>query len=300
MRTVLVLSWVLAAVLGLVAGYIIGLQNGRAAVPELSEKLPAHKETASSSLGTPVAPAPDPNKVEPTPEETQSVETQPGEKPANEVPLKVIAAPEAALKAFLSAPDWHARLNLVLNPEAAARAMESHYATFPDGPVAALGVEVHEAHEVEDGETHFYTYLVKTADQPEGIPAAVVKTEGGWKVDWATFVEFQNQHFSRFAGGEGGDEGSFHLLVRVTHYFGKSFPEIEGFTAFRVDPPMPERSRYAFVKTDSKSHGMLNQATGWGKPCFPVLQLKRHPAPEGGNWLEITEVLAPNWWPVKG
>ena len=69
------------------------------------------------------------------------------------------------------------------------------------------------------------------------------------------------------------------------------------FTAFRLDPPMEGRDRYGFVPTDSELHRLLAAAAEPGHPAFAVLELKRHPAEGGKNWLEITAIVAPNWWP---
>ena len=218
------------------------------------------------------------------------------ERPSDEkeLPLKIMAAPEAALKAFLSAPDWQARVKHVMRPDETVVVMESYYTEIQDGPVAVRSIKPHGSHGDEDGETDFYTYLVTTDQHPEGFPVAVFQTEEGWKVDWGSFVELNDDHFNRFAGGQGGDTGAFHLLVRVTHF---ASPAIEGFTAFRVEPPLANRDRYAFARTGSDLHKMLAASSEPGRPAFPVLQLKRHPAEGGKNWLEITAILAPNWWP---
>jgi hypothetical protein len=160
--------------------------------------------------------------------------------------------------------------------------------------VKVLSLKLNASHGGEGGEPLFYTYEVATEAHPEGFPVAVVRTEQGWKVDWRSFVEFQDDHFSRFAGGQGGDTGKFRLLVRVTNF---ATPKIEGFTGFRIDPPMAGRDRYGFVATDSELHRILAAAAEPGHPAFAVLELKRHPAEGGKNWLEITAIVEPNWWP---
>jgi hypothetical protein len=172
--------------------------------------------------------------------------------------------------------------------------MESYYSEIPDGPVKTLSVKLSGSHGGDGEEALFYSYLVSTEAHPEGFPVAVVRTAQGWKVDWRGFVEFQDDHFSRFAGGQGGETGKFHLLVRVTNF---ATPKIEGFSAFRLDPPMEGRDRYGFVPRDSELHRLLAAAVEPGHPAFAVLELKRHPAEGGKNWLEITAIVAPNWWP---
>ncbi|WP_367871450.1 hypothetical protein [Luteolibacter sp. Populi] len=282
------MSIALAATTGLIIGYLIGCTKAQT----------AKEPIAKAKTHPPSQPAP--KLVEPVPElpappdpELAAAPDKPDE-PADEgPPLKILAAPEAALKAFLLAPDWHARLKHVANPEEMAEVMKGYYAEEHDGPINPLSVAVQESRDDSAGVPDFYIYLVTTGQAPEGFPVAVMNREGGWKVDWGSFVEFHDDHFSRFAGGQAGDKGAFHLLVRITNFA----PKREGFTAFRLDPPLPDRDRYGFVPTGSELHEMLKKSTDWGKPGHAVLRLMRHPGEDGKNWLEITELLATEWWP---
>ncbi|MEK7949448.1 hypothetical protein [Luteolibacter soli] len=304
---------VLAAAAGFIAGYSLASKD----VPLFS-----------SSVHPPTAPAsplpPSPAKADPTPEQEPPVVSQPPQQspatppaPAEPLPqvppqpaepdpaepepppLKVIAAPEAALKAFLSAPDWPSRAKHVLHPERVTKKMEAYYAAMPDGPTNPLSLVVDASHDDPEKGADLFTYLIGTETFPKGFPVAIAKTPEGWRVDWETFVEFRDDHFRRFATGEGSDAGSFHLLVRNTHYFDPPFPGSTKLTAFRVDPPLPERDQYAFVPTGSDLHKTLAAATEWGRPCAPVLQLARKKHPDGKTHLEITAILAPNWRPQE-
>jgi hypothetical protein len=287
-----VLSVLLAALSGLAGGYLLGWFAGRheaegprqarpqAGTPA-AEKAPDIKPATGEGekvAGTAIKPAP-PSRA-----------SNGGDKP----PIKVIAAPEAALKAFLSAPSWEERAKHSLLSENTADQMRSYYSQMPDGAVKALRVKLNDSHGKDGEEPVFYSYLVSTEAHQEGYPVAVVRTTEGWKIDWGSFVEFEDDHFSRFAGGQGGDTGKFHLLVRMTNF---ATPRIEGYSAFRIDPPMPGRDRYAFVPTDSELERILRAAATPGHPASAVLELKRHPTEGGKNWLEITAIVAPNWWP---
>jgi hypothetical protein len=211
--------------------------------------------------------------------------------------MENIADHEAALLAFLAAPDWRARARHVLHPETTRPKMEAYHATFPDQATIPLSRRVDASHDDPEQGEKLVSYLVATAEIPDGFPVAVVFVDGGWKVDWESFVEFRDDHFGRFAAGEGGDSGAFHLLVRNTHYFGPPFEGSDRLTAFRVDPPLPDRNRYAFVPTGSELHKTLASSTEWGRPCAPVLQLVRKRHADGSSHLEITAILAPNWRP---
>jgi hypothetical protein len=211
--------------------------------------------------------------------------------------IPVLDAPEAALKAFLSAPDRATRAKHVLFPETVLAKMDAYHASAPDQATVPLSLRRNDSNDsLESGEP-LVTYLVATREIPDGFPVALVQTADGWKVDWESFVEFRDDHFGRFAQGQGGDAGAFHLLVRNTHYFGPPFKGSDRLTAFRVDPPLPDRNQYAFVATGSELHKTLARSTEWGRPCAPVLQLVRKTHEDGTTHLEITGIQSPDWRP---
>ncbi|MCW1926370.1 hypothetical protein OKA05_27715 [Luteolibacter arcticus] len=298
----------LAALAGFVAGYGFGSKSilpdpsSPALPPTAPQPTPPTKvepisdPPAESTLPEPPpTPSPVPAQPEP-PVESDPTESQPQPEPS---PIKVIAAPEAALKAFLSAPDWRSRAKHTLHGDRLLKKMEAYHTDTPDGPTKTLSLTVDASHDDPEKGTNLFTYRVGTETHPKGFPVAILQTPDGWKVDWETFVEFRDDHFRRFATGEGSDIGAFHLVVRNTHYFGAPFSGIDKLTAFRVDPPLLERDQYAFVPTGSELHKTLAAATEWGHPCPAVLQLARKKQPDGKTHLEITSILAPNWRPQQ-
>jgi hypothetical protein len=285
------LSILLAALSGLIGGYLLGWFVGRqeAGDPTSTPGTLTLPEAKKSPDVPPASP-----EAENSSEAVPKPEPQPPPGNNAEAPIKIIAAPEAALKAFLSAPTWQERTKHSLLSESTANQMKSYYSQMPDGAVKVMRIKLNDSHGEEGEEPTFYSYLVSTETHAEGFPVAVVRTQEGWRVDWGSFVEFEDDHFSRFAGGRGGDTGKFHLLVRMTNF---AAPAIKGYSGFRIDPPMPGRDRYAFVPTDSDLERILRAAATPGHPASAVLELKRHSVEGGKNWLEITSIVAPNWWP---
>jgi hypothetical protein len=298
---------------GLVAGYLFGLLGPRPtfAAPWTRDSAPT-PPTAAESPSTPspeaprtlpeapLEPKPEPQpEPQPEPVPPTAEPTPPADPPAtpDDGALKIIPAPEAALKAFLTAPDWKSRALHVLHPETTVDKMESYHATTPDGPTPILSLHADATDDGRKEGRRLLSYLIATEAQPAGFPVAVVETPDGWKIDWETFVEFRDDHFGRFAAGQGGETGAFHVLVRNTHYFGEPFPGSDQLTAFRLDPPLPDRNHYAFVPTGSELHKTLAGATEWGRPCSPVLQLARKSHGDSKFHLEIEAILAPNWRP---
>ena len=220
---------------------------------------------------------------------------EPDEPDTNEPNPSAESAATDALKAFLKAPDWAARIPYILHGEQKRQQIEAYYLASPDEATVALSIEQSDVH--DDGKNQIVRYQVATAAVPDGFPVSVFNTKEGWKVDWDSFVEFRDDHFQRFANGEGPDSGSFRLFVRNTHYFGEAFRGSDELTAFRVDPPLPERNHYAFVRTGSEIHKRLAASIEWGKPCVPTLEIFRRVHEDGTSHLEITAIDAPNWLP---
>lgn len=312
-RTVWILSCAVAALAGLVTGYLLGLRGPRPPAAENQQQKVQPQQVPATPPNRLEAPTPEPQPAEPepdTPPVAPPPVTPPPVEPAlppdqsatpspaeEEVPLKVIPAPEAALKAFLAAPDWKSRALHVLQPAETAPKMEAYHASTPDGPTAYTSLRADASHDDGEKNARLLTYLIVTEALPDGFPVALVETPEGWKIDWETFVEFRDDHFGRFAAGQGGETGAFHVLVRNTHYFGEAFAGSDQLTAFRLDPPLPDRNHYAFVPTGSELHKTLAGVTEWGRPFAPVLQLVRKQHGDRKFHLEIEAILAPNWRP---
>ena len=355
-RGVLVLSCLVAALGGLLAGYLLGLKSPRPAfleawvgsdpsIPAASPPLtPAPEPPPGEPESTPAKPEPQPAQPQPTPPQptppqptppqptppqpapqpTPQATPQPAPQPAPQATPQPapqaaptpppapaappatpesasapapLPAPEAALRAFLVAPDWKSRARHVLRPAETTPKLEAYHATAPDGPTAFVSLRADASRGGGEKDARLLSYLVATAQNPDGYPVALIETAEGWKVDWETFIEFRDDHFGRFAAGQGSESGAFHVLVRNTHYFGEPFPGSDRLTAFRLDPPLPDRNHYAFVATGSDLHKALAGATEWGRPCAPVLQLARKPHGDSKFHLEIEAILAPNWRP---
>ena len=274
----------LTAAVCLLAGYLIGVRSR----PELPTVKPPVKIPAAHRE----APAPEPDG-----DETNVPPSQP-EAPEPE-PLKASVAAEAALKAFLDAPDWATRASHVLSPETVRSAMEVYSHTMPDGPTPYESITVQNSYtDRSTGNALFIFELVTTA-HPTGIPVAVVEADGSWQVDWQTFIEFHDNHFDSFANGPIGESGRFHLIVSTPPTERAANTENEHFSSFLLDPPMPDRQRLAYVRKPSAIHATLKAATADGTVFTPVLELTKIETPSGKTYLEITGVVAEDWLPNR-
>ena len=258
--------------------------------------------TAPEPVSKPMArPAPMPasspeEKPEPPAVEKTATPAEPAS-PQSAKPL--LSGPEDALKAFLAAPDWKARAAHVLNPDKTLPLMEAYHKTWPDVPTRVTSMKVEHSEADPATGRMIFIYQITTDEAPGGFPVALRETPDGWRVDWASFVEFRDNLFQRLAEGPVGQSGVFHLVVRNTHYFGEPFAGSEGFTVYRLDPPMPDREQYGFARSGGEVQRALAENTGWGRPFTPVLEIAKRKAADGREFLEILRVAATDWRPAE-
>ncbi len=282
-RTILLLSILLTAVLCLVAGYLIGARSHQPA-PSL-----APARTLPPPPVVPVVETPAP-KVEPTPEPPPPPKETP-------TPVKASAAAEAALKAFLDAPDWSSRAAHVLAPETTRAAMEANSRMVPDGPTPYQSISIQNSYTDKTTGNTLFIYQVVTTTHPTGIPVAVVETDNGWQVDWQTFVEFRDNQFQDFADGPVDETRRFHLIVSAPPAPRAANTENEHFSSFLLDPPFPGHQQIAYVRKTSEIHATLMAATENGAIFTPVLEVVKRKTPDDKSYLEITNIIAHDWLP---
>lgn len=282
----------IASTLSLIAGYFIGSRTQAPLsppplaitppAPQIPDKSPAPEPTATP----PTEPAPAPAPVE----EPQAPEPPPA-------PVRASAAAEAALKAFLDAPDWSTRAAHTLAAEKYRAAMEDYSHKVPDGPTPCRSISIQNSYTDRKTGNTLFIFQVVTDSHPQGFPVAVVETSSGWLVDWQAFIEFRDDLFLSFADGPPGQTGRFHLIVTTPPASENPKPENEHFTSFLLDPPMPGRQRLAYARKTAPIHATLTAATANATAFTPVLEVAKKQAPDGKTYLEITAIHANDWLP---
>lgn len=257
----------------------------------------------------PVAPpkqSPGPSQVEAPPQPAPPVKPpQPVPQPGPTTPPQPVKLDfDGTLKAFLEAPDWKTRSQYVIIPEQVRDLMEARAKESGDGPIAVTSVAV--AFIDKDGN---HIYSVCTKSMPEGIPASVLATDEGPKVDWEAFAAFHDDDFRKFYQGPVGSSGIFYVFLRPEPP--ATGEEESYFMRFRISVPMPNREQVAWVAKKSTvapvlkrilaGEGTLNQEqvkeqlSRKGIPM--VLGLEKKANGTGKDFLEITEFKALGWGP---
>lgn len=312
-RAILILSIFLTAVTCLAAGYLLGLRSDWIVantpapvfpnIPPNPQTQPA-EPTPAEPQAPPATPAPAASAPPgETPPDSAPAEPEPIAPPAQPAPdpppAKASDAAAAALKAFLTAPDWATRSAHVLDPESVRPEMETHARLNQDGPIEHTAISLANSHtDTESGETLF-VFQVTTAKHPSGIPAAVAESPNGWLVDWSAFIEFHDDRFLAFADGPVGKTASFHLLVSAPPPDRAANTDNEHFASFLLDPPLPNRQRLAYVRKSLPDYHILAQATADRKIFTPVLTLSKRSTPDGKSYLEIDRINANDWLPAS-
>lgn len=290
---VFVLSLLLTAVVCLVVGYFVGLRSNwlvaNTPFPKLEIPQPDPEPPTKTVLVKPPAsdlPTTSPPPPPPAPEIPPAAEN-----------IKASAMAEAALKAFLEAPDWTTRNAHVLLAEKMRAAMQAYSLESNDGPTPYESISVENSYTDKDSGSTLFIFKVTTKQHPQGFPVAVAETSSGWQVDWESFIEFRDDLFKSFVEGPAGKTGRFHLIVTAPPQARAANTENEHFSSFLLDPPLPGRQRMAYVKKTSEIHDRLKQMTSNGI-FTPVLEVAKRTTPDGKSYLEITRIIAEDWLPV--
>ena len=291
----LVVCCLLTAAVALALGFAAGVRSVPKPVPALKIPAPAPLSIVEPP---PVAapPLPEPTPIPVTPIiKPPTVPAAPAEKKPEITPVS--AAAEAALRAFLEAPDWASRSAHVLFPEKVRSAMKAYSHEFPDGPTPFKSIAVKQTQIDEGSGNTLFIFFVSTDEFPSGIPVAVQETASGWLVDWRAFVEFRDQLFQKFTEGPGDKNDRFHLIVSPPPPERTASKENDHFVSFLLNAPLNQTPHLAFVKKSSKTFATFQQATASGGFFTPVLEVAKRKAPDGKTYLEVIKVIATDWIP---
>jgi hypothetical protein len=209
-------------------------------------------------------------------------------------PTPVLAAAKSTLVEFLAATDWKSRGKHVLFPETMLPRMERYHEKHPDAPtvVTRLGIEHCEASATTN--LMLVVFRVHTAAHPTGFPVAVSETTEGWKVDWQSFAEFNDELFIEFVTGKAAETGAFHLVIQPS----TEPTETDNRITYILSDPVKSREFLATVGKGTETAKSLAEITKDGMIATPVVELSRRARVDGTFDLEIIGVPATNWLPV--
>jgi hypothetical protein len=256
-----------------------------------------------SDSATHQSPAPPPTS-DPAPAPTPDETGQGLQAPPDPVASEANDAQEALI-AFLGAPDWEARSAFVLSPDDVRPAMKKYAKENGDGPIPASSVDLNE----EEGAPSIFVFNVCTKAMPDGFPVPVTLTDEGPKVDWESFVAFNDDHFQKLLTGPAEQSGIFNLLVKPET---GTEPSPHWFR-YRLRVPMPGREATGWVRKDSvalaRLKALFEGQNGYSKEVVdhfvsskgvPVrLAVQKRRTNDGQEFIEVLDLVDAKWGPPK-
>lgn len=215
--------------------------------------------------------------------------------PSVQLPPGQLDEPRKVLESFLAAKNWKDRITLSQSGVQIRSEMETYYQQHADGPVKAESVDYLTSQPTPDKRHRFHLFEVNTGGE-HGFPVAVEETEGGYLVDWRSFVEFKDLLLPKFFESFREDLGTFHVVLKRTHYFGSDVPNQDRKICFAVEPPVPGYTNYVWVEQNNDSIlRKLGDRAEWGTISYPVVALRWVKEKDSAAYVTLFDIVRDNW-----
>lgn len=210
-----------------------------------------------------------------------------------------LAEQRNTLVAFLSAPNWQARLPYIYRAESLKDTIAGYYQEHADGALATHELEFFHLDESTENGGPYWIFFVTMPTAPAGFPAIVRRTPEGFKVDWECFAEFNDRLFVNFfESGQAGPE-EFRVVLKRTDYWGPDrpqFADLEKYLCYRVELPYTDLDHYAFIAIDTPLAEELGKKVTWGvPPLASIVSFQRMNFSHGQSHLMIVGLVTEGW-----
>ncbi len=204
-----------------------------------------------------------------------------------------------ALQKFLLAANLQERLEFTLGADVMRPIMERYYSSNPDGPITvdSIGLVRYDPKPQMGGGAHAVFGLEsKTWEFP--VPVMLEMTQGRFKVDWLSFVEFKDRLLEKFLAGYQEGPARFHVGITRTHYFEDKVPNVSNKDVFRISPAPPNPfASVIFIDKDSDLGRDLRDKIPWGSQVWAIVELEWMKLGTQ-NWVQLSAVPQLNWYSV--
>lgn len=208
---------------------------------------------------------------------------------------KTVMSALATLRRYLAAESWRERAALARNGATEKGHIRSYYASRDPGPITALSIQLDSLNEIDASRFRFVIFNVRTAKIPEGFPVIVDEEDGGFKVAWRIFAEFQDDLLAKFMSGWQDEPESFHVFITRKHYLSNDIADRDSLDSFLIQTPVPGREVHVFADPDSEIAKSLSRSIPWGTRGNPVIRLKWTRGSDGRPYIAITDVESYSW-----
>lgn len=302
------------------------IEEAATVVPDIAEPVP--EEVAPAEV--PEKPEPTPSKPvqDNRPTELAAVEPDAApEEPAVSEPLRPVSGNESpvepqtgpvddevsllkanqneileparmTIRGFLEGENWEARLPYIYQGEDMRAEVESYYANHVDLPFLDYRLDYFHT-EPQPGGRKVYVFFLTFSNQQDGFPVIVVEEDQKLGMDWDLFVEFKDRHFQKFIEERDQTSRAFRVVIqRVTYWESDrdQIPDVENLICYKIDPPYPGFTRYAFVAKDSDAGRRMVEQLSWQEdPLAGEVQLRWDEFENGRPYLTVDQLVSRSW-----
>jgi len=204
---------------------------------------------------------------------------------------ETFAAAGEVIGRFLSAQDYEARLQFCRDPGRVRALMEEHYSREPDGPI--------EFREPKDGwKTQPYrSFLLAQVELGDfrTVPLAVERqADGGYLVDWESFVAYCEIPWEKFQQDRPTDRFVVRVLASLGDYFNNGYEDSD-WACLKLEDAARNQSVYGYIMLDDPLLEEVRRVLNPTGTIHLTLSVAYPAEARAGNQLLITELVEKGW-----
>jgi hypothetical protein len=203
------------------------------------------------------------------------------------------------VRQFLEASTWRDRVSLVETEGDPEAVLSAFYQKNPDLPVKDYRLDFFHTDESAAGGVAAHIFFLTFANETDGFPVMVLERKGQFRVDWPLYVEFRERAFQRFVEEMPPTPGRFRVVLQRVTYSESDRDEIPGldqFLCYKIDPPYPGMTRFAFVDKEKPIGKQMAREISWeADPLAAEVQLKWETFPGGKRYLTVEQLVSTSW-----
>lgn len=204
------------------------------------------------------------------------------------------------VKRFLATATLEERAAFVRHPEITKPRMEKwHSPANPLKPRKVVDFRDRSSEQTIDDVTFLMLNMVLDDHLPRSI--AVEKTkDGGYLVDWESFVFWSDPRWPEFLSKESEGASEFRVVVSIDTYFNYGYDDAKKWFCYKLSDPENWANCWGYCSIDSEAGMQINrmirrQRQQGENQIKAILKLRFEDAGRGHNQVLIEEVVEDGW-----
>ena len=206
-----------------------------------------------------------------------------------------------AIRRFLEAEHWQERIPFIFDGESKQSAIRDYFQNHPDKAVKDYRLDFFHSEAAKEGSPSMFVFFLTLAQEEDGFPVIVKSDRSGKKfgVDWDLHVEFKDRYFAQFVQKKEEGAHEFRVVIQRVTYWEEDrdqIPGIEDLVCYKIDPPYPGYTQYAFVEKGSDEGKRMVEALSWeADPLAAKVRVAWAKFANGRSYLRVTDLVARSW-----